>query len=348
MLKNLSKLQRQIPPAGSRGRYLLYIIVGFVVAAIIALAVWWTLSFPAVSRKTPTDITIEKGESARQVADTLETVGLIRNANMFLWYVEFRGWTTSLEAGDYLIPANVSLEEIAYLIATGIAHNDVAILIPEGSNIWQIDDRLANSGLVIRGQFAKAYYLREGHLFPDTYRFRKGSTMAEIDKKMEDNFNIRNIVLLGPLSLAARDRIITIASIIEKESLRGVDMQLVAGVIENRVKRGMPLQIDATVMYGACLRNFQFSISSLQLVKNCDVTQVAVGKEIHVDSAFNSYTRAGYPPRAISNPGAEALNAVLNPKGNYLYYLSTRDGSQMIFSKTGAEHTANRKKYLGL
>ncbi len=277
----------------------------------------------------------------------LKQAGVIRSTRMFLWYVRARGWTDHLEAGDYLVPAGVSMEEVARLIAKGITHNDVTVVIPEGYNIWQIDERLADVKLVTRGQFAATYYPREGHLFPDTYRFRKGSTMAEIEKKMEDNFNIRNVVLLGPLSEEARDRIITIASIIEKESLRGPSMQLVAGVIENRVKRGMPLQIDATVSYGSCLRKFLVSVAAGS-PKNCFVNLEAVGKEIHIDTPFNSYTRKGYPPHPISNPGAAALYAVLNPKGDYLFYLSTRDGRQMIFAHTGAEHEANRRKYLGL
>lgn len=308
---------------------------------------WEFMSFPAHALKQPVEVTVNNGDTGQQVADTLKKAGVIRSESFFLFYLRLRGWSDTLEAGDYLIPAGVSMEEITRLIVNGITHNDVTVVIPEGYNIWQIDGRLADSGLVTRGQFAAAYYTREGHLFPDTYRFRRGSTMAELDKKMEDNFNVRNVVLLGPLSLPARDRIITIASIIEKESLRGVDMQLVAGVIENRVKRGMTLSIDATVDYGSCLRKFLDSVSAGQPT-DCAVNLEPVGKEIHIDGPYNSYTRKGYPPGAISNPGKEALDAVLSPKGDYLYYLSTRDGRQMIFSKTGAEQEANRRRYLGL
>ncbi len=320
--------------------------LGLIAVCLVLLAAWWYLSFPAVSSDKPIEVEVERGASARQVANTLKDAGLIRSTRMFIWYTTFRGWNDDLEAGYYLIPGGISMEEVAYLIATGIAHNDIAVLIPEGYNIWQIDERLADFKLVERGQFAKAYYHREGYLFPDTYRFRKGSTMEEIAKKMEDNFNVRNVVLLGPLSVEARDRIVAIASIIEKESLRGSSMNLVAGVIENRVRRGMKLQIDATVSYGSCLRKFLATIYSTP--KNCFVNLEAVGKEIRIDSPYNSYTRAGYPKGPISNPGAAALNAVLNPKGDYLFYLSTRDGSQMLFSHTGAEHEAKRRQYLGL
>ena len=76
---------------------------------------------------------------------------------------------------------------------------------------------------------------------------------------------------------------------------------------------------------------------------------MAVGVEIRIDSPYNSYMRAGLPPGPIANPGIQAIQAVLNPKqSDYFYYLSTRDGSQMIFSKTASEHAANRRKYLGI
>jgi UPF0755 protein len=147
-------------------------------------------------------------------------------------------------------------------------------------------------------------------------------------------------------SIVLRDTLLK-ASILEKEARREEDMRLVAGVIENRLDRGMLLQIDATVSYGACLRKFQSLIVSK--LKDCDVSQIPVGAEIRIDGPYNTYTRKGLPPGSIANPGIKAIQAVLNPtKSDYLYYLSIRDGSQMIFSKTAAEHAANRRKYLGI
>ena len=122
-------------------------------------------------------------------------------------------------------------------------------------------------------------------------------------------------------------------------------MGLVGGVIRNRLAKKMPLEIDATVSYGVCLRKF----TAGNFKKDCDVSQIGVGAEIRIDSPYNSYKRSGLPPGPIANPGITAIQAVLNPKqSDYFYYLSTRDGSQMIFSKTGAEHAANRRKYLGI
>jgi UPF0755 protein len=145
-------------------------------------------------------------------------------------------------------------------------------------------------------------------------------------------------------SLVLQDTL-TRASILEKEARREEDMRLVAGVIRNRLARKMPLALDATVAYGACLRK----AVAVSFKKDCDVSQVGIGAEIHIDSRYNSYLRAGLPPGPIANPGIQAIQAVLNPqKSDYLYYLSTRDGSRLIFAKTAAEHAANRRKYLGI
>ena len=107
----------------------------------------------------------------------------------------------------------------------------------------------------------------------------------------------------------------------------------------------MPLQIDATVIYGACRRK----MAEIKFTKNCEVTFQGPAIEIKIDGPYNTYTRKGLPPGPISNPGLKAIEAALNPTAsNYLYYLSTRDGSQMIYSKTAGEHVANRRKYLGI
>jgi len=107
----------------------------------------------------------------------------------------------------------------------------------------------------------------------------------------------------------------------------------------------MLLQIDATVAYGWCLRRW-LPMSS---TANCDVTQAPIALEIKTDGPYNTYTRPGLPEGPIGNPGLQALEAAKHPKASdYLYYLSTRDGSDIIFSKTLDEHLKNRAKYLGL
>lgn len=304
----------------------------------------WVMLFPTPALEVSQRIHVGSGQSLTAISKTLKDRGIIRSAILFRVYVQALGWERNLKAGDYTLPAGSTFVEIASQISGGNGSStDISVFIPEGYNIWEVDQRLADSKLITEGQFAKAYGSHEGYLFPDTYRFKPGSLMAEIEQKMEQNGQDKTNDLIGGLSAPARERILIIASIIEKEARAESDMRLVSGVIANRLKRGMPLEIDATVSYGACLRMF-----SAKPTVDCQVNLVGVGKEIKIDSVYNTYTRAGLPPHPISNPGLTSIEAALNPTGNYLYYLSTRDGSQIIFSKTATEHIANRRKYLGL
>ncbi len=315
--------------------------IGFIAVAISWII--WTIYIPSFTDK-PQQVHISSGQTLSSIAAMLEKQGIVRSKLAFMLYVSVQGWETKLKAGDYVVPAGTALYDVASQVAGGRGlSTDKVIFIPEGYNIFEIDKRLADTGLIKEGQFAAAYRSDEGKMFPDTYRFDPKSLLGEIEQKMELNGQQKTQELLGSLSPLSRDRILTIASIIEKEARKENDMYLVSGVIQNRLRRGMPLAIDATVAYGACLRQFE-----LNQTKDCQAHLVPVGREISIDSPFNTYTRAGLPPRPISNPGLMSIEAALNPKGDYLYYLSTRDGSQILFSKTGAEHEAKRHQYLGI
>ena len=304
----------------------------------------WVMLIPTPALDVSQRIHVGSGDSLTTISKMLKDRGIVRSSILFRVFIQALGHERDLKAGDYTLPAGSTFVDIASQIAGGIGSStDIAVFIPEGYNIWEIDQRLTDSGLIKEGQFASAYGSHEGYLFPDTYRFKPDSLLSEIEQEMELNGQDKTSELIGGLSAPARDRILTIASIIEKEARNENDMYLVSGVITNRLKRGMPLSIDATVDYGACLRMF-----SAKPTQDCVVGQVAVGTELHVDSPYNTYTRIGLPPHPISNPGLTSIQAALNPKGDYLYYLSTRDGSQTIFEKTSAQHDADRKKYLGL
>lgn len=314
-----------------------------ILAACVLLWLGWVFVVPAPAlRAGAQPITIAQGSGLYSVAETLRAQGLIRSPTLFVIYVTLRGWDRKLQAGDYLIPADSPLYEVAYDIAQGTVFRDVGVLVPEGSNIWQIDRQLTGIGFSSGTSFARKYYLQDGRFFPDTYRFKVGSGVADIAEKMQQNFDDRTKALLGNIAPDQLNRIIIIASILEKEASVESDMRLVSGVIRNRLAQKIPLQIDATVSYGACVRRYEANPTS-----DCQANLVNLVSEIKIDSPFNSYTRVGLPPRPISNPGLAAIEAALNPTGDYLYYLSGRDGV-MHFAHTAAEHAANRAQYLGL
>ncbi|MBX4190089.1 endolytic transglycosylase MltG [Candidatus Parcubacteria bacterium] len=322
------------------------IILSAAIAALSMMVFFLTaITTPTKNALQEREITVDNGQGAYSIADELKEQGLIRSSNLFVLYVHLRGWDSQLQAGDYSFPAGSALATIASMIAHGEAvSDDIKVIIKEGFNIWEVDQALADVGLIQAGTFARTYHSQDGYLFPDTYRFRLGSTLAEIAQKMQTNFKSKTKNVLGHLTPAEQKRIIIVAAILEKEAKKESDMRLVSGVIKNRMDRKMPLEIDATVTYGTCLR---ISLAR-NFSRNCDVTQIGVANELKIDSAYNTYARQGLPVGPISNPGLVAINAVTHPTGDYIYYLSTRDGSQIIFSRTSAEHSANRKKYLGL
>ena len=292
---------------------------------------------------------INEGQSVSAIADTLNAKGVIDNKFAFVVYAVISGNEKKLKAGRYVFRPGVTIPVIVNSMSEEFAAlNDIVVTIPEGFNVFDIDKRLYGLGLLKEGEFAQKYYADEGQFFPDTYRFKKeGETVDTIAQKMKNHLNLKFKETSIILSVLVFNDVLIKASILEKEARREEDMRLVAGVVENRLERGMLLQIDATVAYGACLRKFEsLKISEF---RHCDVSQTPVGEEIKIDGPYNTYTRAGLPPGPIANPGITAIQAVLDPiKSDYLYYLSTRDGSRMIFSKTSAEHAANRRKYLNI
>lgn len=293
------------------------------------------------------EVVIKEGQGLYVIAGILKEEGVIGSKLVFVSYALITGNEKNLQAGRYLFKPGVTVPSIIHSMAEGFAEsNDIVLTVPEGFNIFDIDERLSAFGLIRKGEFAIKYHTDEGQFFPDTYRFkREGETADTIAEKMKNHLNLKFEDLSIVLSSIVLQDTLTRASMLEKEAQKEEDMRLVAGVIENRLERGMLLQIDATVSYGACLRR---SIAE-KFLRYCDVSQVPVGTEIRVDGPYNSYMRTGLPPGPIANPGFKAIQAVLNPqKSDYLYYLSTRDGSQIIFSKTAAEHAANRRKYLGI
>lgn len=320
-------------------------LVFFVAAGLFTVWMGWLLFASPLSAAKEVQVT--EGQGLYAIAGILKERGVIESKFVFVSYALISGNEKKLQAGRYLFKPGVTIPVIVQSMVEGFAESDdIVLTIPEGFNVFDIDERLSTFGLIKKGEFAIKYHTDEGQFFPDTYRFkREGETADTIAEKMKNHLNLKFEDLSVVLSTLVLQDTLLKASILEKEARREEDMRLVAGVIENRLKKGMLLQIDATVSYGACLRR---SIAD-NFSRYCDVSQVPVGAEIKVGGPYNSYKRAGLPPGPIANPGIQAIQAVLNPqKSDYLYYLSTRDGSQLIFSKTAAEHAANRRKYLGI
>ena len=201
------------------------------------------------------EVVIKEGQGLYVIADILKEKGVIERKFVFVSYALITGNEKKLQAGRYLFKPGVTIPVIVHSMAEGFAESDdIVLTIPEGYNVFDIDERLSAFGLIKKGEFAIKYHTDEGQFFPDTYRFeREGETADTIAEKIKNHLNLKfEDLSLVLSSLVLRDTL-TRASILEKEARKEEDMRLVAGVIENRLKKGMLLQIDATVSYGACL-----------------------------------------------------------------------------------------------
>ncbi len=310
----------------------------YIITALIFIGAVMIFAPKAVAGKPIFEI--KKGQSLAVTARLLAQEHLIYSRYLFEAYALLTDRGSYLRAGNYALPSSVSTESLLEIFTTGRGlSNDLVITVPEGTNLAEIDQVFARSGLLASGQLLNAKNLsREGYLFPDTYRFQPHTSPADVVNKLSDTFTAK----VGDAVSASGDHLkttIIIASMLEKEVRTQQDMQLVAGIIQRRLKLGMPLQLDATVAYGACLHHFTQGLF-------CDVSQVGIAAALHVDGPYNTYTRKGLPAGPISNPGLQAIQAALHPQASdYLYYLNAPDGTT-IYSKTAAEHERARQKYL--
>jgi len=315
---------------------LFFILVGFV------FFLWQGIYLPKDIDSVDEQLfSVEKGQGLFQIAENLEKDGLIKNKYFFVFYVSAKRAQKRLQAGKYSLNSSMNIPEIAKKIISGDT-TKIVVTIPEGYNIAQIDARLAEAGLIEKGEFINfdienfQFSNLEGFLFPDTYQFFYGTSIEEIVRKMLDNFEKKlNSDLREEIERQEKTifEIITMASLIEKEVYNTPECpnckNLVSGILWKRLEKGMPLQVDATISY----------ITGKRTIK---ITK----EEIQIDSPYNTYKYLGLPIGPICNPGLESILATLYPKSSeYWYYLSTPE-SETIFSKTLEEHNIAKAKYL--
>lgn len=292
---------------------------------------------------------VKQGDSINKIAEYLLNKKVIRSKNFFLYYAKIKGFDRNIMVGNYIISTNKDLDFLFKKLTSG--KSDFAIVtIPEGYNLYQIAKKLEEKGLLKKedllnakiSDFDKegliqldknAYYELEGYLYPDTYYIPYNLTSKEIINIMFERFINKYkpfIKRQKELNLSLRE-VITIASLIEKESYNDEERRRISGVIYNRLQRNMPLQIDATVIYA--ITKGEKHINRLYY------------KDYKFESPYNTYKIIGLPPGPIASPGIKSIEAALNPeKHQYLYYVLSGNGH--VFSKTYEEHIKNVHKYI--
>ena len=277
---------------------------------------------------------VKKGSGLKSVAIELERKKLIKSKDLFIFWALLKGGSRDIKAGEYSLNQSMSPVTIFTILASGAVKTH-PLTIPEGLAAEQIADILAQKDLVDKREFmalamdknlAASYHVDgqslEGYLFPDTYLLSRDMGARQIIDLMIKRFwDIFSNLKKGhetPMSLL---EIVTLASIVEKETGLAEERPLIASVFLNRLKRRMRLESDPTVIYG--LKDFDGNLTK---------------KDLQSPSPYNTYRNRGLPPGPIANPGRESLKAVINPaQTDYLYFVSRNDGSH-YFSTTLREH----------
>ena len=285
-------------------------------------------------------IEVPPGKSFYQLAEDLEKQQIISSANFLKFIIRIHG-RPSLKQGEYEIDSDMSLLEIFNHFKEGKVRS-FKISFPEGFNHYEMATALKSLNysesqqflnLVWDKDFIKKTLQRdleslEGYLFPDTYQITKNLPAEDLIKNMTQKFlTVYQEIAQGPLEFSLTEQqVITLASIVEKETGLAKERPLIAGVFFNRLKKNMKLQTDPTILY------------SLYLARGFDIEKNIRKSDILFDSSYNTYVVKGLPPNPIANPGKESLQAVFKPeKSDYLYFVSKNDGSH-VFSKTYKEH----------
>jgi UPF0755 protein len=292
-------------------------------------------------------VDIPHGTSRWQIAGILRDNDVIRNRVAFALFSDWH-FRRKLQAGEYLFDGSIDSRGVFWKISHGQIFVHV-VTVPEGWTMFDIADDLDRQGICSRQDFLAAAHdttaiadvapharTLEGFLFPSTYEFTRHTSCAQIADTMVHEFRsvwsqIDPAGAINPPQDRSPEEIVTLASLVERETPQKDERPLVAGVFYNRLKLGDPLQCDPTVQYAIALEGRH--------------EQNVKPEDLKVDSPYNTYTHRGLPPGPIANPGRASLEAALAPaQTDYLYFVANDQGGH-FFSRTLAEHNRNVARY---
>lgn len=278
----------------------------------------------------PQTVVIKEGSSLSQISSKLLSNDVIDNGWIFSQGVKAHKAQSSMKAGEYIFQPQMSMYDVMETIRSGkgILHK---VTLPEGLTVFQIFERLAKHE-ILEGALPETLPA-EGSLMPDTYPFQRGTTRAEVVERMkqaQETFLSQVWEKRIPgLPISTPQELVTLASIVEKETGKADERPRVASVFINRLNRGMKLQSDPTIIYG--IFGGQGKPSDRPIYKS----------DIETATAYNTYTIPALPPGPIANPGRAAMEAVANPsRTDDIFFVANGTGGH-VFAKTLAEHNQN-------
>lgn len=329
-------------------RRTLTLILGGGLLGFLVLAGWFAASFYLPYQGFPSQgvfVDIPHGASSRAVARLLSNQGVIRSRWGFEVLSRWRSRRT-LQAGEYFFDHPVTTFRVFDTIASGRVYVR-ELVIPEGYSMYDIADLVQREDFTSRESFLAAArnpaliedlvpgaLTLEGFLFPATYEFPRHPTGEQLVTAMVAHFRQEWLGLSAQqpnLSGLPLEKVVTLASLVERETPKPEERPIVAGVFLNRLRHRVPLQCDPTVVY------------ALELAGNYSGTLSAAN--LPFDSPYNTYRHIGLPPGPIANPGSASLRAALNPsETDFLYFVANTEGGH-FFGKTLAEHNHNVALY---
>jgi UPF0755 protein len=287
-------------------------------------------------------VEVAQGSGTIAIGRQLESAGVVRSRFAF----DLVRWVKrgSLRAGEYRFDHPASVTEVYARLARGDVFTKT-VIIPEGESIFEIAARLEQAGFGARQNFLDAAVKQvalvadldpgasslEGYLFPDTYHFARKASPAQICAAMVRRFR----TIAGQLGLKENvHQVVTLASLVERETAVGAERPLVASVFANRLAKKIPLMTDPAVIYGLELEGkWRGAIYQSDLKHN---------------TPYNTYLHAGLPPGPVGNPGLRSLRAAMEPAHtDYLYFVAAGANPQggSLFSSTIEEHARNVAGY---
>ena len=304
-------------------------VLSFVIVATVVLAIAWSFAVKKVSAPGPLTadktVNIPKGDD---VAETLEEQGVVESAQLMKLALLAEGNKSNVKAGEYLFKQNASLQAVIDTLVSGkqVLHS---LTIPEGLTSLQVVDRMRDSDVLV-GDIKNIP--PEGSLMPDTYKFARGTTRDQLIRTMQQEAKriVTDVWSRHDQSIPIRSpyEMVTLASIVEKETGKSDERPLVAGVFINRLSKNIPLQSDPTIVYGIVGGKGTLGRGILK-------------SEVDQKTPYNTYSIVGLPPGPIANPGKAALEAVANPsKTKDLYFVADGTGGH-AFAETLDQHRAN-------
>ncbi len=284
----------------------------------------------------PVTIVVEKGDALSNVADKLQEAGVIRSSVLFQLEARLQEQETEIKAGEYEFTPGESGDEILGTLSRGETVSALTITVPEGLTLEQTASVVEEQSGIPAGEFQAAaestdyghgflddpaIRTTEGFLFPKQYEFDRDTDAGQIVDRFLRQYRIETEDLdfaagRGGVELTEYE-LITMASLIEKESANPEERPVIASVIYNRIQAGMPLQVDASILYVLDEPKENLKLSDLE-----------------IDSPYNTYTNIGLPPGPISSPSRESIEATLRPtETDYLYYVLQASGEEHFFTE---------------